>query len=111
MVCAERCVEWVTESARGMRGAGDYPQRARRQAWWYAPAPMQTLALLGALSFLVFVAGCGGGKGLPKGPAPEYEEDPVPDAGSPSAADGATSPPVGAYLGSPNERTESAPLP
>jgi hypothetical protein len=51
---------------------------------------MRTLALVGGLLVVVLASGCGGAKGLPKGPSPEYEEDPAPDAGSPAADAGAT---------------------
>ena len=47
-------------------------------------APMRTRALAGALFLVASAVHCGGAKGLPKGPAPEYEEDPAVDAGAPS---------------------------
>jgi len=53
---------------------------------------MRTTALLGAVSFVVLVGACGGAKGLPKGPAPEYEDDPVLDAGSTPAPTAPASP-------------------
>ena len=74
------------ESPRGMRGA----QITRfafpvKRGGGIECAPMRTFALLGALSLVASVAHCGP-KGLPRGPAPEYEEDPAIDAGAPTAS-------------------------
>jgi hypothetical protein len=45
---------------------------------------MRTRALLGGLFFVAIASACGGAKGLPKGPPPEYEEDPALDAAAPT---------------------------